>query len=1655
MGDGRSVRLHQSNGAGSAAEGEVDLSRSTDAANTPLASEKTLGAATRSSGHSFKASLQPGISWRYEIAATFLRPDFSNQLSRRCTLILPDTDSDQDADTSACRFGRVMRMNHSDEVPYGRVSSTSSALESALAVSPSERLESAESSSSAADRSFLRLEALREITGWKSASPESDGVRTLLQAWKRAFRSIRRTEKWAYRLTLKGSTIPSEIRPITDNFRKIRAALRGSREALKGEALRRLPVVQIESRILLRAYATVQSFLQATQFTFEEHDLATYLHAAQELQPLDINEIWLLKPLLQLVFLERIGAAAESLCRELEGRARASSLHLRSGGQNRDALSDWILSLQIIDNLDWNAFFEGVSHAEKILREDPAGVYPRMEPESRDLYRQVIVRLAAHSPRGELEIAAAAIDLARQAQTMPDEDIRLSERKKHVGYYLVDEGKEQLENTISYRPPFHKRMEKAILHWPDIFYIVGIEVITVGLITFLLSGLHPVLPIFGAIALLLLPATESAVRIMNQLVSFLIDPRRLPKLDFSEGIPAECATLVVVPTLLISEKQVRETVAELEVRYLANADPNLHFALLTDSPDSTQPFDEKDELVRLCSKLIERLNQKYVPQGRVSFFLFHRHRVYNPVEGTWMGWERKRGKLLDLNNLLRHNFDSFPVKIGNLAILPEIRYVITLDSDTQLPRDVAHKLVGTLAHPLNQAVIDPHTNTVVKGYGILQPRVGISVHSVARSRLASIYSGQTGFDLYTRAISDVYQDLFGEGSFTGKGIYEVDVYQRVLGERFPCNALLSHDLIEGAYARAGLVSDIEVIDDYPSHFSAYSRRKHRWVRGDWQILRWLLGRVPDYYGNLVPNPLSFISRWKILDNLRRSVIEAATFVLLLASSFYLPYAAYWTFATVALLLIPSYVRLLLSFSRARNSDDPRTVFRQITHDFVSGQIDVLIFLAFLAHQTLVTLDAVSRTVFRLTITRRNLLEWETAAQSELERKRKTPVDIYLDCTPILAIAIGAVLAGFRPDAFPAALPVLLLWLFSKPAARWLDHPLRTERSTLTPAGEQFLRASAIRTWRYFHPLAGPENNFLIPDNLYEENFTATHALSPTNLGLQLNAQYAAFDLGFLTLDRFAENTERILDSARRLPRFNGHFLNWYDTRSLLPLGQRFVSTVDSGNLACSLWTLKQGCLAAATHPIFPESAFLGFSDHLGAALDALQVLDWPAEKLAPLQAIRAEAARLPRNTSAWSQAAPAFQDPLEAAVRESEFLPAGSASSDARWWLLQARSHLQDILWLSRTMTPWVLPEFASLRAQLGELLDSRVTASLTLRQLPDFVVRIERRLDEYSFWTGEASAKELLRRRLTAACEQARQLESRLLSLASVCDALVREMDFAFLYDARRGMLSIGYNVEAGSLEKSCYDLLASESRSAIFVAIAKGDIPQDTWFRLGRSHTEACGRHVLLSWTGTMFEYLMPALWLKTYPETLLENSMAGAVHCQRSRLAPLGIPWGISYAVFCLRNESNHYVYRAFGLPDLAINPELDRRLVISPYSSFLALHADASAAVSNLVQLEAAGLLGSFGFYEAADFGDGPSGASADGKRSFEVVRSWMAHHQGMSLLSICNLLSDGVFQRLFHEEVMVAASERILHERRPIFAPAQKQRRPRRSSSAAA
>ncbi|HZO98863.1 MAG TPA: glucoamylase family protein [Terriglobia bacterium] len=1420
-----------------------------------------------------------------------------------------------------------------------------------------------------------------------------------------------------------------EIRWLLENARLLRAATRTVRRALRGSRL--LPQVRVsdgDSSRSLRAYVAASAYLRATGFAFEEDTFSLYFQAAQQSCSLEMGELWALGPLLQLVLLEEAGRAARQLLSGVKDAAADSS-------DLPDIRIPTIMtSLRRVQDANWKDLFEQISECEKILREDPAGAYPRMDYESRNLYREALKDLALHSNSSEPMVARAAIKLAEGAQREWNSNPRVRGRRRHVGYYLIGRGRRILEKEIGFHPPFWWQLRDAIGAWPEIYYLVGIELLTFAVIAFVLSGLGPAVPLIPAFILLLLPASESAIGVLNQLVAGLFPARILPKLDFTEGIPDDCVTMVAVPTLLIDESQVRKLVRDLEVRYLANGDRNLHFALLTDLPDAPQPSDEGETLVDLCSALIAALNDKYLARGKGSFFHFHRRRVFNSSEGAWMGWERKRGKLLDFNNLLLGRYDHFPVKTGDLSRLPSVRYVITLDSDTELPRGTAHRLVGTLAHPLNCAVVDPATNTVVEGYGILQPRVSISVRSASRSRLANIYSGHTGFDIYTRAVSNVYQDLFGEGIFTGKGIYEVRTFQQVLAERFPCNTILSHDLIEGEYARAGLVSDVEVIDDYPSHFSAYSRRKHRWVRGDWQIMRWLCSRVPDYSGRIVPNPLGVISRWKILDNLRRSVLEASIFVLILAGWLCLPGGPiHWTLAVLALLLIPTYVQLMLAVLKLPRAESPLGLLKEAGEAFVEGQVAIFLMLAFLLHQTLVTLDAIVRAVARLFVTRQKLLEWETSAQAESEARKENPVDVYLDRAPLFSILIALALAGFRPYALPIASPILVLWGCAKLLSQWLNRPLRSGTSAISAEDETFLRDAALLTWEYFRRYGEAGGSGLIPDNVQENPPAVAHRISPTNLGLLLNARLAAYRLGFLSLQRFVTETETTFATISRLARFNGHLYNWYDTRSLEPLEPRFVSTVDSGNLACCLWTLKQGCLHMGTQPIFQRDLFRSVRDHIRRVSELLGAAEAPSDLVRTVNEIASRMEACGSDASAWMNSIRGFERQMrEIHTRLSQEPGLEELTS----WSREAGARLTDIREAAESLTPWLLPEFQETLHHAGVEDGDGSARALTLESLPEFIANLEGRLLavlQHPQENGEVvSAAQALRSRLPMCLREAEHLQAKLKSLADQAACLVEEMDFRFLYSHRRQVLSIGYDAGQHRREGSSYELLASEARSAVFVAIAKGDIPQESWFHLGRTHTICEGRRVLLSWTGTMFEYLMPALWMNIFYNTILERSMDAAVACQKVMARRLGIPWGISESAWPDKDEEGHYQYRAFGVRSLALKPDLPREIVVSPYSTFLALHIDPAGALKNLRIMKAMGWTGALGFYDAAQF----DGFGPDGVPTFQVVPTWMTHHQGMSLLSVANLLCDGAMPKYFHAEPLVEATERLLHERVP-------------------
>ncbi|MCZ2074918.1 MAG: hypothetical protein LC130_07945 [Bryobacterales bacterium] len=1402
---------------------------------------------------------------------------------------------------------------------------------------------------------------------------------------------------------LTGGLFDAETRAwLLENYRLIRTALRDAGRPDRDMA-EHPHVSSAGGTPVPRVYALVRSFLTSVDFVYRPDALAVYVGAVQDERPLEMGEIWALKPMLQLVLLRELAATLE----------RGINADSASGEAGIPAAGRLISSLRAVAQTDWKSLFEQVSLVERILRSDPSLTYPRMDYESRDMYRNAIAEMATHSRAPETEIAATAVRLAKSAAEEDAPTSRIHERHSHVGFYLVDLGLPALQREIGYVPPFARRIRNAILNSPNGFYLIGVELSTMLIAFLLLSQLETFTPIVAGFLLLITPATQAAVDFMNSLTTFLLKPRALPKLDFSEGIPDEFRTMVAVPTLLLNEQQVEETVSELEIRYLGNSDRNLYYALLTDAPDSDQPFDEKEELADFCSELIRGLNRKYGDGGAGRFYLFHRHRVFNPSEGAWMGWERKRGKLLDLNKLLRNDFDSFPVKVGAMQILPSIEFVITLDSDTQLPRDSAHKMVGTLAHPLNRAIIDPVTNTVVAGYGILQPRMGISVQSAGRSRLAALYSGQTGFDIYTRAVSDVYQDLYGEGIFTGKGIYDVDTLRAVLDHRFPCNALLSHDLIEGAYARSALVSDIELIDDYPSHFSAYSRRKHRWVRGDWQIAQWLFPRVPDYDRNSVSNPVTLASRWKILDNLRRSVIDPATFTLFLTGWFYLPGKPwYWTAATLALMLMPVYTQLL--FSLLRFGDLRRIVpfVKETGLAFLKGHFHVLLNLVFLAHQTLVMLDAIIRTIVRNRFTHRRLLQWETAAQAEAGMKRRTPVDRYLSWIPYVSLLIAGLMALFKPESLPFAGPILALWFASPFISYWLNRAPRVRQPKLSQDDEKFLRLTALRTWRYFRQFSGPESNWLVPDNVQENPQVIAHRISPTNLGLLLNARQAAVEMGFLTVPELVRDSERTLASMRRMSRLRGHFLNWYDTRTLEPLKPLFLSTVDSGNLAACLWTLKQGCLSLKNRPLLPASLWQGLREHI-------QILDEVAPSGVP--GLRAHVSSLGSGALEWIREL----DELErgACVLEREL----EESPEAAWWAHELCERVRSIRSVVERFAPWLLAP----AGELVEVLDAGPVDNLTLDNLAGRVRAIRCHLEERERFQSLSGAGErflaALRSSVPRTVQEADALLKALSEIAEQAESLVRGMDFRFFYHPRKKLLSVGFKAGEGRLMNSYYDLMASEARIAAFVAIAKGDIPQESWFHLGRAHTLYGGERILLSWTGTMFEYLMPALWMRAYPATLMWKSMVSAVEAQQKYVRGKGIPWGISESAYSRTDAGGNYQYHAFGLSGLALKFSSQEALVVSPYSTFLALLTHASSAVRNLRDMAARSWCGPLGFYEAIDFTSVSSG---------QAVPCWMAHHQGMSLLAVCNLVSKYPFRQFFHAEPRVMATELLLQEMAP-------------------
>jgi cellobiose phosphorylase len=1293
------------------------------------------------------------------------------------------------------------------------------------------------------------------------------------------------------------------------------------------------------------------------------------------------------------------------------------------------SLSNSIGSLRFLDAMDWRAFVETQSVVEQTLRQDPGGVYSKMDFPTRDRYRHVVEKIAKSSRHSESQVARQAIQLAREGAARKGG----GDRTAHVGFYLIDKGLAQLEGTVELRRSPFEALRRVSRGFPLLLYvgtILLVAAITTG--SFLAKAHSDGLSgwLLGLIGILsLLGASHLAVALVNWLATLLVRPQPLPRLDFSEGIPLESSTLVVVPTMLTSPQNIAALIEALEVRFLANRDANLHFGLLTDFRDAHQETLPEDEpLVNLARQGIEELNEKYRSIKGDIFFLFHRPRRWNPIEGIWMGYERKRGKLAELNSFLRGGSrDCFSVVVGAIAVLSGVKYVITLDTDTQLPRDSAWQLVGAMAHPLNRARFDEDKQRVCEGYGILQPRVAVSLPGTNRSRYARLWGSDPGIDPYTRAVSDVYQDLFHEGSFIGKGIYEVDAFQQALKGRFPENRILSHDLLEGCYARAGLLSDVQLYEEYPARYRADVSRRYRWIRGDWHIARWLLPGVPGPGPHLQKNPLSGLSRWKIFDNLRRSLVSAALTLLLLLGWTVLSSAWFWTLSVIGIILIPPFFASLLEMFQKHSEVLLGQHLTAIRHSADRHFAQAALALVCLPYEAFFSLDAIIRTGVRILITHKRLLEWNPSGDRERPKRSDLVASFQaMWIAPLIALAAAIFLAFSKPAVLSVAGPILGLWFASPAIAWWISRPLTRRAARLTADQTLFLRKISRKTWAFFETFVGPEDHWLPPD-YYQEHPVAgvAHHTSPTNMGLALLANLAAYDFGYIPAGRLVERTANALQTMAALERHRGHFYNWYDTQSLQPLLPIYISTVDSGNLAGHLLTLRAGLLALPDKKILGERWFDGLSDTLRIVVDAAGGVT-PA----PLAQLQKELASAGDSRPTTLAAARLCLDRLATSAGNVVRSLDPDSGGQVNWWAGALARQCRDALDELTFLAPWTLS-----KATLDKLSEFPDIAEIpTLRQLAnlevDLLPAIETRL-ALAVTPGEHAWFDKLRRLITKASRLAGTRIAAIERLALQSGELAR-MEYGFLFDKARHLLAIGYNVGERRLDSSYYDLLASEARFSSFVAIAQGELPQESWFALGRLLTTVGGESLLISWSGSMFEYLMPLLVMPTYENTLLDQTCKMAVERQIEYGKTRGVPWGISESGYNAIDIHLNYQYRAFGVPGLGFQRGLSEDLVIAPYASALALMVAPEKACLNLEQLTAAGFEGKFGFYEAIDYT--PSRLLRG--QSSAVVRSFMSHHQAMIFLSLAYLLLDRPMQKRFESDPLFQATMLLLQERIP-------------------
>ncbi len=1431
---------------------------------------------------------------------------------------------------------------------------------------------------------------------------------------------------------------------LLDNFHLIEGQLKEIHEGLPRRYFRDLPVLVGEPLAgLPRVYGVAWAFVAHTDGAFDEELLTHVLLAYQQTRELTLGELWALPTTLRVVLIENLRRLAERVatnkaareianlvCDRIEsftthaldellalldrrGAGRVFLVQVAQRLQDHHAIGltryhGWLLralpdlaaaqtqqpveqaadnlsvssaigSLRLIDHADWPDIVARTSSTMRLLLGSPAFAAER--DDTRDDTLHAIEALARRCGRSETEVSQTLLDLMHRDGT--------SGAGSAANHWLSGAGRPQLIQRLGLH-------EAAAVLWHSVrrraalpAYLATLAGGTLAVVAWLLVHHSTALPSADAplwltlltAALMLFPVSEAVVAVINRLISESARPSHLPRLALAHGIPPEHRVMVVIPGMLTSRAAADELTHRLELHHLANPESNTQFALLSDWADADTPTLASDTaLLDATVRNIAQLNARYAPEPDRAprFIMLQRPRVFSPTERRWIGWERKRGKLEQLIGLLAVPDAARPpphpfVDLGEWSrVEPGTRYVVTLDGDTQLPPGRLRDLVGVAAHPHNQPYVDPATRTVTRGYGVLQPRVVTPLPAPKDFTLYHwLFAGQCGIDPYSAATSEVYQDVFGEGTFTGKGLLNIGAMHAVLSRRLPDGQVLSHDLLEGSLARCAAVTDITVIEDAPFHADVAASRVHRWTRGDWQLLPFLFR--PAKYG------IRAINRWKMIDNLRRSLVAPMSLALLalaLGSDVVAPGAA---LALVFAAFVAGPLMGAVAGLAPSHDDIAKLHFYRMAvielRRAVSGGLWLM---AQLLQLALMSLDAVLRSLWRIAVSRRHLLQWTTAAAAQASASTQLgDIARKHSAVPLVALVLWIGLVAVHPQTAALATLLCAVWAASPLWTWWVSRPRPPRADATLPAADQaYLENNARDTWRLFERCVGPDDNHLPPDNLQLTPQTlVAHRTSPTNIGLYMLSAACARQFGWIGTHDLLARLEATLQTLDQLPRHRGHFLNWYDSQRMAALLPMYVSTVDSGNLSGHLLAVGQACTELARAPFDPTAA--------QRALAASKA------RLEPMRAAAAEA--LADGALARFLALP---DPLADALAKPDWLEGllrGAAD--------ELGALLPDD---AAALAPSTMHRFAWLAADhvatvRSALLDVRARGSVV---------------------HGSAPINDDAMRHL--------------LAVAARCESLAWEADFSFLYHRKRRLFHIGYRVAEQQLDASFYDLLASESRLTSLLAIAKGDVPVSHWPALGRPFYAVGAHAALRSWSGSMFEYLMPSLLLDEPQGSVISDACHAALREQITFARDQGVPWGISESAYAASDHTLAYQYAPQGVPRLALRRTPPDELVIAPYATALAAQIAPHRAVANFVEIAALVPQARYGFIEALDF----SAARQVEAIGFTRVDTFMAHHQGMSIVAIANVLLDGAPRRWGMANPHVEAVASLLHERAP-------------------